>query len=306
MPCTFVLYQGHWANGPANAATTPSPVRAPSVRNTAGGCRPTAIRAAWRQPAGKGHCKRLGSALASACTFGAKHSRGLPPNRYQSRMAAACGQRALQTPRQCSRQCVHLWCETQPGASAQPLSEPHGGSLRAKGIANAATTPSPARAPLVRNIAGGCRPTADKLRRTSTPLGFRQTSCVVIFGRDDAGCSFRRSETRLWAGFVAFRYLTARLRTLNVTCDAAEGAGVDRKWRADRADGREWNGWGPAATVGPIRPATTSTFYSLPSTLYFWPVAKNRGDRTPLELFVAGLAGWDNGLKRQLGQADQS
>jgi len=35
------------------------------------------IPAAWRQPAGKGPA----SALASARTFGAKHSRGLPPNR---------------------------------------------------------------------------------------------------------------------------------------------------------------------------------------------------------------------------------
>jgi len=121
----------------------------------------------------KGHCKRPANALASARTFGVKHSRGLPPNRYQSRMAAACGQkdtanappthsparapsvrntaggfrptaikaawrqpagkRTLQTLRQCTRQRVHLRCETQPGAPAQPLSKPHGGSLRAKG-----------------------------------------------------------------------------------------------------------------------------------------------------------------------------
>ena len=52
--------------------------------------------------------------------------------------------------------------------------------------------------------------------------------------------------------------------------------------------------------------STTSTLNFLPSALYFWSVAKNRGDKTPLELFVEGLAGWDNGLKRELGQADQS
>ncbi|MFM7039523.1 MAG: hypothetical protein ACKO2L_17560, partial [Planctomycetaceae bacterium] len=95
-----------------------------------------------------------------------KHSRGLPPNRsaaWFSRMAAACGQTALQTRSQCPRQCAHLRCETQPGASAQPLSrmvQPHGGSLRANGPATAPPTPLPARAPLVRNTAGGFRPTA--------------------------------------------------------------------------------------------------------------------------------------------------
>jgi len=52
------------------------------VRNIAGGCRPTAqCRAAWRQPAGKRPWQRPDKALASARTFGAKHSRGLPPNR---------------------------------------------------------------------------------------------------------------------------------------------------------------------------------------------------------------------------------
>ncbi|MFM7037165.1 MAG: hypothetical protein ACKO2L_05520, partial [Planctomycetaceae bacterium] len=45
------------------------------------------------------------TALASARTFGAKHSRGLPPgrsgacfSRMLSRMAAACGQRPLPPP----------------------------------------------------------------------------------------------------------------------------------------------------------------------------------------------------------------
>jgi hypothetical protein len=63
-------------------------LRAPSVRNTAGGFRPTALPAAWRQPAGKRDCQRGSSGLA----------------------------------------CAHLRCETQPGASAQPLmSRKHSG-----------------------------------------------------------------------------------------------------------------------------------------------------------------------------------
>ena len=37
--------------------------------------------AAWRQPAGKRPCQRPTNALDSARTFGAKRSRGLPPNR---------------------------------------------------------------------------------------------------------------------------------------------------------------------------------------------------------------------------------
>ncbi|MFM7040439.1 MAG: hypothetical protein ACKO2L_22255, partial [Planctomycetaceae bacterium] len=60
--------------------------------------------AAWRQPAGKRACQRPANVLASVRTFGAKHSRGLPPNRSAawfsrmlSRMAAAGGQTALQT-----------------------------------------------------------------------------------------------------------------------------------------------------------------------------------------------------------------
>jgi hypothetical protein len=91
---------------------------------------------------------------------------------------------------------------------------------------------------------------------------------------------------------------TARLLTLKATCDAAVGARVSGKWRVDRADGREWDGWGPAVPDGPVRPPTTSTFYSLPSALYFWPKAKNRGDKTPLELFLAGLRGWEPGIRR--------
>jgi len=88
------------------------------------------VPAAWRQPAGKQPCQRPANALASARTFGAKHSRGLPPSRSQM--------------------------------------QPHGGSLRANGPANARTTPAPARAPSVRNTAGGCRPTARYRRMAST------------------------------------------------------------------------------------------------------------------------------------------
>jgi|GEM_PF-6210068 len=39
-----------------------------------------------------------------------------------SRIAAACGQKAMPTPRYRPRQRAHLRCKTQPGASAQPLS----------------------------------------------------------------------------------------------------------------------------------------------------------------------------------------
>jgi hypothetical protein len=72
---------------------------------------------------------------------------------------------------------------------------------------------------------------------------------------------------------------TARLLTLKATCDAAVWARVSGKWRTDRADGREWGGWGPAVPDGPVRPPATSTFYSLSFALYFWPKAKNRDDR---------------------------
>jgi len=157
------------ANGPATAPPPPSPARAPSVGNAAGGFRPAAQPHA--QPHGgslraNGRCHRSVNAHASARTFGAKRRRGLPPNRSAacfSRMAAACGQTALPPPRQRPRQRAHLRCETQPGASAQPLRrmlQPHGGSLRANGPATAPSTPSPARAPSVRNAAGGFRPAA--------------------------------------------------------------------------------------------------------------------------------------------------
>jgi len=157
----------------ATAPSTPTPARAPSVRNAAGGFRPTAqphASAAWRQPAGKRPCHRPVNALASARTFGAKHSRGLPPNRSGacfSRMAAACGQTALPPLRQRPRQRAHLRCETPPVASAQPLSRMLSRMAAACGQTAAATapsTPTPARAPSVRNTAGGFRPTAQPQR----------------------------------------------------------------------------------------------------------------------------------------------
>lgn len=44
-----------------------------------------------------------------------------------------------------------------------------------------------------------------------------------------------------------------------------------------------------------------STIYFLRSTLYFWPsTAKNRDDRMPIELFIAGVRGWDAGLQLRL------
>jgi len=72
------------ANDPANAEPTDSPARAPSVRNIAGGFRPTAHPQS--QPHGgslraNDPAKRGANGLAGARTFGAKHSRGLPPNR---------------------------------------------------------------------------------------------------------------------------------------------------------------------------------------------------------------------------------
>ena len=130
------------ATGPANAPPAPLPACAPSVRNTAGGFRPTArnlsrmaaacgqpapptrrqrpfqrahlrcgtqpgasaqplsrvavaqwlaTSAAWRQPAGNRPRHRATSALSSARTFGAEHSRGLPPNRSAAWLSVALG-----------------------------------------------------------------------------------------------------------------------------------------------------------------------------------------------------------------------
>jgi hypothetical protein len=162
------------ANAPVNAAAAALAACAPSVRITAGGFRPSAmpirftsrlaaacgptplstrqrrlcqrahlrcesqpgasahplcpsaLPAAWRQPAGQRDCQRGSGGLASARTFGANRSRGLPPVRY-----------------------------------AHPLYQPPGGSLRANAPVNAAAAALAARAPSVRNTAGGFRPTAD-------------------------------------------------------------------------------------------------------------------------------------------------
>jgi len=123
------------AKGAADEPPTPLPARAPSVRNIAGGFRPTAITTAittaisrMAAACGRRGLQTNGQRLASARTFGAKHRRGLPPNRYYNR----CYNR----------------------------NQPHGGSLRAKGPANERPVPLPARAPSVRNIAGGFRPAA--------------------------------------------------------------------------------------------------------------------------------------------------
>jgi len=104
----------------ADVPPTHSPARAPSVRNTAGGFRPSA------QPHGgslraNGPCRGPTNALASAGTFGAKQRRGLPPIRSAAWRQPA-GERTLPTSRQRTRQRGHLRCETSPGASAQPLS----------------------------------------------------------------------------------------------------------------------------------------------------------------------------------------
>jgi len=101
------------------------------------------MSAAWRQAAGKGLCQRAGNAVASARTFGAKRSRGLPPDRWPC--------------------------------------QPHGGSLRAKARANALVMPLPARAPSVRNVAGGFRPTAGHVSRMAAACGQKaRTNALVM------------------------------------------------------------------------------------------------------------------------------
>ena len=86
----------------ANGSPTPSPARAPSVRNTAGGFRPTAITPQFQPHGGSLRAKRPwhrpDRALPSARTFGAKHSRGLPPNRYYTAISAAWRQPAGKRP----------------------------------------------------------------------------------------------------------------------------------------------------------------------------------------------------------------
>jgi hypothetical protein len=140
--------------------------RAPSVRNTAGGFRPSARRAS-RRTAVRGQTAlqtQTNTALGRARTFGVKHSRGLPPIR------SPC-QRPDGSPRANGTananeygtwQSAHLRCETQPGASAHPLTMPAVGRQSAgkryckrKRIRHLAE-----RAPSVRNTAGGFRPSA--------------------------------------------------------------------------------------------------------------------------------------------------
>ena len=62
----------------------PSPLPSKGRGGIEGDFRPEAenFKAIGRQPAGKGPWHRPDKALASAGTFGAKHSRWLPPNRY--------------------------------------------------------------------------------------------------------------------------------------------------------------------------------------------------------------------------------
>jgi len=106
--------------------------------------RSAACSAAWRQPAGKRPCHRSVNALASARTFGGKHSLGLPPNRSAACSAAwrqPAGKRPLPPLRHRPRQRAHLRWETQPGASAQPLS----GMLSRMAAACGQTAPPPPR-----------------------------------------------------------------------------------------------------------------------------------------------------------------
>ncbi len=80
------------------------------------------------------------------------------------------------------------------------------------------------------------------------------------------------------------------MRALEVDFDPMPLAGAveRRKSRGDRADGRKENGWRPSEFRKPAGFSTTSTLNFLPFALYFWPLAKNRGDKTPIELFLAG------------------
>ncbi|MFM7038134.1 MAG: hypothetical protein ACKO2L_10460, partial [Planctomycetaceae bacterium] len=72
--------------------------RAPSVRNAAGGFRPTADQPHGGSLRANGPCKRPNNALASERTFGAKRSRGLPPNRCSAAWRKPAGKRPCQRP----------------------------------------------------------------------------------------------------------------------------------------------------------------------------------------------------------------
>jgi len=65
------------------------------------------LSAAWRQPAGKRPCQRPTNTTASARTFGAKHSRGLPPNR-SAEWRQPYGPEVLWNP-------VNRWVKTREG-----------------------------------------------------------------------------------------------------------------------------------------------------------------------------------------------
>jgi len=103
--------------------------RAPSVRNTAGGFRPAADQPLLQPHGGSLRAKTPAPVKPTpsppARTFGAKHSRGLPPNRSSAAITAAWRQPAGKDacPRQTNAFAAgeHLRCETQPGASALPL-----------------------------------------------------------------------------------------------------------------------------------------------------------------------------------------
>ena len=137
--------------------------RAPSVRNAAGGFRPTALTPS-RLAAACGQTAlqtRLPMHTGSARTFGAKRSRGLPPNRSYSQPHGG-SLRANGTANATADapwQRAHLRCETQPGAAARPLVFPAAwrqpaGKRRWRRDGRRTLA---ARAPSVRNAAGGCR-----------------------------------------------------------------------------------------------------------------------------------------------------
>lgn len=90
------------------------------------------------------------------------------------------------------------------------------------------------------------------------------------------------------------------MRALEVDFDPMPLAGAveRRKSRGDRADGRKENGWRPSGFRKPAGFSTTSTLNFLPAALDFWPLAKNRECRGPVELFLASIAEWDGDVLR--------
>ena len=130
------------------------------------------VKAIGRQTAGERPCKRPANALDSAGTFGAKRSRGLPPNR---------------------------WVQSR----SQPQSQPRGGSLRANGPANGQPTHLTARAPSVRNVDGGCRPTAGSRCWGLTPDCLKRWRRVPGFEWEEfGGCAILNDQqTELFNDF---------------------------------------------------------------------------------------------------------